>query len=186
MHTDRFVVFDVETPNAANDRMSAVGITVVEDGGIVRQWDTLVNPECRFDAFNIRLTGITPAAAAEAPSFPDLWPIIEPVMSTGILAAHNAAFDMRVLGQCLRAYRISWRPWADYVCTCQMGRSCYPRLQNHKLNTLCDYLGIPLDHHRAGSDSTACAQLLLDYLRQGADLQRFLRRYDFSRLCTLR
>ena len=30
----RFVAFDVETPNRENRRMSAIGITVIEDGEI--------------------------------------------------------------------------------------------------------------------------------------------------------
>ncbi len=30
----RFVAFDVETPNRWNDRMSAIGITVIEDGEV--------------------------------------------------------------------------------------------------------------------------------------------------------
>ena len=28
----RYIAFDVETPNFANDRMSAIGLTEVEDG----------------------------------------------------------------------------------------------------------------------------------------------------------
>lgn len=56
----RYIVFDVETPNARNDRISAIGITVVEDRAITDSYYTLVNPETAFDPFNIRLTGITP------------------------------------------------------------------------------------------------------------------------------
>ena len=56
----RYIAFDVETPNYANDRMSAIGVTVVENGEIVGTYDTLVNPETYFDSFNVRLTGITP------------------------------------------------------------------------------------------------------------------------------
>ena len=56
----RFVAFDVETPNAANDRMSAIGAAVVEDGEVVSTFSSLVDPEAHFDLFNIRLTGITP------------------------------------------------------------------------------------------------------------------------------
>ncbi len=33
----RYIVFDVETPNRYNNRMSAIGISVVEDGHIVDQ-----------------------------------------------------------------------------------------------------------------------------------------------------
>ena len=32
MMNGRYVVFDVETPNRYNNRMSAIGISVVEDG----------------------------------------------------------------------------------------------------------------------------------------------------------
>ena len=31
----RYIVFDVETPNCNNDRMSAIGITIVEEGKII-------------------------------------------------------------------------------------------------------------------------------------------------------
>ena len=133
----RFIAFDVETPNSANDRMSAIGVTVMENGMIVDELDTLVNPETWFHPFNVQLTGITPVMAEEAPTFPELWPILCPIFDSGILAAHNAPFDMSVLGKCLRAYGIDWKPAAEYVCTCQMGRRCFPELSNHKLNTLC-------------------------------------------------
>lgn len=183
--TDRYIAFDVETPNAANDRMSAIGITVVENGRIVDAYDTLVNPECHFDTFNVELTGITPQKAAGAPTFDELWPAMEELFQSGLLIAHNAPFDMSVLSKCLRAYGIQWKARVDYACTCQMGRRCYPYLQNHRLNTLCDYLGITLDHHQAGSDSYACAALLCDYLSQGMDVEAFRRTYDMIRSKTV-
>lgn len=182
----RYIAFDVETPNFANDRMSAIGITVAEDGAIVDEFSTLVNPECRFDSFNIQLTGITPKMAAEAPSFPALWPTIEPLLSSGLLIAHNAPFDMGVLSKCLRDYGIRWQSSASYACTCQMGRCCYPSLPNHKLNTLCAYLGIALNHHQAGSDSRACAELLIHYMEQGLDVSKFYRSYDLIHARTIR
>ena len=45
---NRYIAFDVETPNSANDRMSAIGAAVVEDGRIVETFSTLVNPETAF------------------------------------------------------------------------------------------------------------------------------------------
>ena len=32
---NRYIVFDVETPNRGNSRMSAIGISVIENGCIV-------------------------------------------------------------------------------------------------------------------------------------------------------
>ena len=175
--TDRFVVFDVETPNFKNDRMSAIGVTVVEDGHIVWDFDTLINPEARFDRFNIALTGITPAAAAEAPTFPEVWRELRPIFDGGVLIAHNAPFDMGVLAKCLGHYGIFWRHSAPYACTCQMARRCYPFLPNKKLVTLCDYLDIALDHHRAGSDAHAAAMILIDELSHGMSIGEFKREY---------
>lgn len=183
---ERYIAFDVETPNAANNRMSAIGIAVVENGVVIDELSTLVNPETWFNSFNIQLTGITPDMAAQAPVFPELWPVIGPVLDSGLLIAHNAPFDMSVLAKCLRAYCIDWRPTVEYACTCQMGRRCYPELPNHKLNTLCTYRDIALDHHQAGSDSRACAELLLDYLGRGMDITPFRREYDLVHVRTLR
>lgn len=182
----RYIAFDVETPNGANNRMSAIGVTVVEDGRIVQEIATLVNPETYFHRFNIQLTGITPEAAEKAPAFYELWPTLEPIFSSGLLVAHNATFDMGVLAKCLAVYGIEWKDSADYACTVQMGRKCFPELPNHKLNTLCDYLGIPLEHHQAGSDSRACASLLMRYQERGLEVERFRRQYDLSRRRALR
>ena len=33
-----YIVFDVETPNRANDRMSAIGITAIKDNKIVANY----------------------------------------------------------------------------------------------------------------------------------------------------
>ena len=184
--TGRFVAFDVETPNSRSDRMSALGIAVVENGVVMEEFSTLMDPETYFDPFNIRLTGITPEMAARAPTFGRLWPTLEGYFSDSVLLAHNAPFDMRVLAMCLRAYGICWRDTADYACTVRMGRRCYPELPNHRLDTLCAFRGISLDHHKAGSDSRACAELFIDYLEHGLDPARFVRTYDLSRMRTMR
>lgn len=182
----RYIAFDVETPNRRNDRMSAIGITVVEGGRVAEEYDFLVNPEEPFDPFNIWLTGITLERTAAQPNFAALWTRIGPILDSGLLVAHNAPFDMGVLARCLAAYGIRWRPYACYLCTCAMGRRCYPGLDNHRLDTLCDRVGIELNHHRAGSDSRACALLLLDYLERGLAVRPFLRRYDLARGRTAR
>ena len=175
----RYIAFDVETPNRYNNRMSAIGISVVENGAITEEFFSYVNPEATFDSFNTRLTGIDERTVANAPTFPKLWARIEPLMSSGILAAHNAVFDMGVLKKCLRDYGIAWKSAAKYCCTVQMGRRLVPGI-SHSLNILCDYYGIPLDHHQADSDSHACAELLLRYFASGAQERDSIRTYRFA------
>ncbi len=174
----RFIAFDVETPNRLNHRMSAIGISVLEDGAVTESFRSLVDPETDFDYFNTILTGIDEDKVRGAPTFPELWPRLEPLLSSGLLVAHNASFDMGVLKRCLQHYEIDWKRQAEYLCTVQMGRALLPGM-SHKLDALCACYGIPLEHHRADSDSRACAEILLRYLRSGADVRPFLRRYTF-------
>lgn len=180
---ERYIAFDVETPNSRNNRLSSIGIAVVEEGEIVESFYSLVDPECHFDYFNVALTGISPETVKGKPTFPELWEKIEPIMSSGMLVAHNAPFDMSVLAKCLRDYGISWRPRADYCCTCQMAKRLMPGVPNHKLNTLCDELMISLNHHDAGSDARACAEILL-WLKAKGDIKKYARQYDMVNVCT--
>ena len=174
-----YVAFDVETPNRENNRMSAIGISLIENGEITKEFYSLVNPETGFDYFNTRLTGIDEDLVSDSPNFKELWGEIEGLMSSGILVAHNAVFDMGVLKKCLEAYEIEWKPYVHYLCTVQVGRRHLPDMP-HKLNDMCDYYGIELEHHHAGSDSHACAEILLNYAKDGADVNKFIRTYKLT------
>lgn len=91
---ERYIAIDVETPNAANDRISAIGICTVEDGAIQSRFYTLVDPETYFAPFNVQLTGITPAMVQGQPTFSELWPFIRPMLESGVPVAHFATFDL--------------------------------------------------------------------------------------------
>jgi len=172
----RYIVFDVETPNRANNRMSAIGITIIENGIIADSFFSLVDPEVYFDRFNTQLTGISADTVQGAPNFAELWEQIKSVMESGILVAHNAVFDMSVLKKCLHDYSIEWKNTAKYICTVQAGKKLLPGM-SHSLNVMCDHYGISLDHHKADSDSRACAEILLRYMESGADVNSFIRTY---------
>ena len=172
----RYVIFDVETPNAKNDRMSSIGIAVVENGEIVEEFYTLVNPETYFNAFNVTLTGISERSVRNAPTFPEIFDKIKPIFESGLLVAHNAPFDMSVFSKCLRDYGIVWKPAVNYLCTCKIAKSLNLNLPNSKLNTLCDYFGIELDHNNALSDARAAANLIIEYERLGVNVDSFIKK----------
>ena len=175
-----YVVFDVETPNRANSRMSAIGITLIQEGNIADEYYSLVDPQTHFDYFNTQLTGISSETVKGAPNFGELWEKIEPMMNSGILVAHNAVFDLSVLKRCLNGYGITWKKNAKYICTVQAGRRLLPGV-SHKLNVMCEYYGIALDHHHAASDSRACAEILLRYINDGADIRQHIRTYSLHK-----
>lgn len=183
---NRYIVFDVETPNSKNDRMSSIGITVVEALKIKEEYNYLINPEEPFDDFNIELTGISPDMVKDKATFGELWNTVSPVLTSGILIAHNAPFDMGVLAKCLEAYNINCGRIANYACTCMIARRFFPSLPNCRLNTISDYLNIKLDHHNALSDSHACAEILIHYLKNGVNIKNFMKQYDLKTKCNLK
>ena len=61
---------------------------------------------------------------------------------------------MGVLRKCLESYEIEWKPYVRGICTVVMGRSLLPGI-SHKLNDMCDYYGICLNHHPVDLGSLA-------------------------------
>ncbi len=84
-----------------------------------------------------------------------------------------------MLKKCLRGYGIEWRPQVKGLCTVRMGRRLLPGI-SHRLGDMCEYYGIDLNHHRADSDSLACAAILIRYMEAGADPGRYVRYYTME------
>ena len=175
----RFVAFDVETPNTFHSRICAVGLTVVENGKVLDTVSFLVNPETDFSWANTRIHGISEYDVLYAPTFPELWRELGPLLRSGVVAAHNAAFDMRVLRETLNSYEI-YEPPLSGVCTLRLSRKFLPGSPNYRLDTLCGRYGIPLRHHDAGSDSAACAELLALIEGSGANLSSYIKNYPMQ------
>lgn len=174
----RYIVFDVETPNFKNDRMSALGICIVENMRITDNFYALVNPETYFNRFNIELTGITPEMVARKRSFGELWDAgLADIMCSGVLVAHNAQFDMSVLSKCLDHYGKSGISSLRFACTVKLSRAALPELPNHKLDTVSKFLNIQLDHHHAGSDARAAAEILIYCMKNGCNMTSFIQQY---------
>jgi DNA polymerase-3 subunit epsilon len=48
---------------------------------------------------------------------------------------------------------------SNYLSTIDLAKDKLPHLDNFKLNTVCKYLDIKLDHHEAMSDANACCEI---------------------------
>lgn len=176
--THSFVAFDIEMPSQRKPRISAIGITAVENGEITEKAYYLVNPETDFDPYVVDLIGITPEMVESEPTFPEIWEKIKDIMSKGILVAHGAPGDMKTLCGCLKSYGIQWKEKAQYICTCRVGLEKYPEYEHHSLDYMCEQIGFPLIHHYALSDSEGCARLILDYIAKGVDLDSYIQEFD--------
>lgn len=167
----KLTFIDVETPNCHNNRVSSVGVVCTDmDGKELYSQHYLVNPEQKFDALNIELTGISRSDVADAPTFDRVWfKGLADAFDDCIVIAHNASFDLNVLNKCFLAYGIK-RPEVDYICTYQLAKQLNIRTANYRLPTLCDHFKIVLPaHHHALHDAYACKDIFFNMLNAFLD-----------------
>lgn len=156
-----FVAIDFETANRAGTSACSVGLAIVRQGKIVDTYETLIRPEpFYFLPEFIDIHGIRPEQVEHEGDFSVVWPELYKRIAGQCLVAHNAPFDRGVLNACLAFYGIKFHA-PQFACTVRLARHGLPQLPNHKLDTLCRHLNIELDHHKAGSDSVACAKIAL-------------------------
>lgn len=160
-----FAAIDFETANYERDSACAVGIAIARDGRIEQQITRRIRPPGSWFAFT-HIHGITWEDVAQEPDFAQVWSDIAPLLEgVRFFAAHNAPFDEGVLRACCGSYAIDM-PATPFVCTVKLARSrwsIYPT----RLPDVCARLDIPLRHHDAGSDSHACARIVLAAQAEG-------------------
>ena len=158
---NRYVVVDLEaTSTGSKAKIIQVGIVVIEDGEIVEQYATDVNPHEHLDSHIKELTGLTDERLAKAPEFSQVAEKIFELVKDGIFVAHNVQFDANLLAEFLffEGYELR-TPRIDTV---ELAQVFYPRLEKYNLGILCQELGIHLEQaHSALSDAQATAELFL-------------------------
>ena len=160
---DEFVAIDVETATSEQNSICQIGLTIVENGEIKETLTWLVRPpKNEYSKENIAIHGITPEMTEKAPGFTKLYSILFQYLNNKPLAAHYAYFDSRCLNSAISRTRKEKLTTPYYIDSCIAARRAYPSLENHKLPTVCNHLGISINsHHEAGADSLACAEILL-------------------------
>ena len=159
---DTWVAIDFETATREPTSACALGLAIVSDGRIERTESWLIQPPFNeYEYRNTLIHGLSSRDTEAAPDFGEVWWELAPLLSRGPLLAHNAAFDIRVLRALIASHELV-TPSYEYVCTVSLARKAFPRLINHKLDTVCDHCEIALVHHDACSDAAACGNVALE------------------------
>ena len=133
-----------------------------------------------MQAENLAIHGITDEMVKDAPTFPEIWPKLQKYLEGSVLVAHSAlSADLFFLKSTMGPVRAVVRRGAVISAPAGRPRRCLPEMENHRLDTLCEHFGIPLDHHNALSDAKGCREL---YYRRAAlgDVGRFEGRYKLE------
>ncbi|OHD12534.1 MAG: hypothetical protein A2086_09635 [Spirochaetes bacterium GWD1_27_9] len=158
-----FTAIDFETANFESTSACQIGLVVIKDKKIIKEFSSYIKPVPNYfvSRFTNEIHGIDSKTVAKSPTFDKVWlEICQFIENSEFIVAHNASFDIKVLTSCLSYYNIEYK-LPPHFCTCKASRKKLPNVRNHKLSTLCDYFGVPLNHHEALSDARGAAMLAL-------------------------
>lgn len=134
-------------------------MTRIVDGRVEDSFYSLIRPPSSRILFG-EIHGLTWDMLKTALVFADLWPEIASfVADANAFLAHNAGFDRRVLHACCRVAGLQV-PSIPFFCTLKGARRALP-IPSKSLGAVCEHFGIALNHHHAGSDAHACAEVYL-------------------------
>lgn len=156
------VFVDIETNGGSGDRGRIIEVAVirVENGEVVDEYKSLVNPGGSIPFWIEQLTGIKNSDLVGAPYFEDIVEDLRRIMNNALFVAHNVRFDYSFFRSHFAAVGHIFKP--KLFCTLRMSRKLYAEHQGHSLEKIIQRHGITVaDRHRAYDDARA----MLDFVR---------------------
>lgn len=165
---DNYVVIDIENPNTKADSICSIAFIEVKNNEVVVKENLLINPEDRFDHINMRVNGITPNMVKDAITFPEFWDKYKTVFEDSIIIGHGVRYDLSVIFKSLERYNIPF-PNLKYICTQKLAKE-YLDVNEYKLDKICKFLNINLEHHHNSIDDAEACLEIFKYINDNYDL----------------
>ena len=160
-----YVVFDLETTGFSpeTNRIIEIGAVKVQNGKIVDNFSTFVNPQVPIPFRIEQLTSINDSMVIDAPVIADILPEFMKFCEGCVMVAHNADFDMSFIKKNCQRLDIDCKP--TIVDTVALARVLLPNLNRFKLDTVAKALGVSLEnHHRAVDDAGCTAEIFVKFI----------------------
>lgn len=163
---NNFLVLDIETTglSAYMHKITEISALKMQNGKLVDEFTTLINPQTRIPSFITRLTGIDNEMVKDAPKIKQIMPGFLEFLEEYTIVGHNATFDYKFLNH--NAITYVGKPIQNQVlCTCKLARRLMPELPSKKLSALCEHFKIRNEQaHRARGDALATSQILQNFI----------------------
>lgn len=157
----RFFALDVETANHRRESICQIGVAAVRPDNTIETWSTYVNPRTDDWVFT-GLHGIGAETVRGAPSFETVLEVLRGSLEGYTVYQHSHFDRSAIAAACERAgLSMPGWTWKDSV---QVARASWPELKGrggHGLASLKAYLGLSFEHHDAGEDARASAEVVL-------------------------
>ena len=170
--TDSYACIDLETTglNPKTDKIIEIGIVKVEENRIVKEWETLVNPDRKLEERIIELTGIRNEQLSSAPSIEEVLPQLLDIVGDSVLLGHSVLFDYSFVKKAAVNRRLSFERTG--IDTLKIARKYLADLESRSLPCLCRYYDISHSAHRALHDAKATVELYRKLAEQFYDREK--------------
>lgn len=159
-----FVDLETTGTSASHGRIIEIGIIKVEGDKILREFETLVNPETRIDPFIEQMTGIRYEELENAPVFSSVKDEILEILGGCIFVAHNVRFDYGFIRTEFKREGISYT--SKHFDTVKLARLLYPGHARYNLDAIMERFNIQnVGRHRAFGD----AKVIWDFYKLSKD-----------------
>ena len=154
------IILDVETTGLDPQKekiLEFAGIKL-QNGEIIDEFETLINPEQHIRHSSIAIHGITEDMVQDAPTTAEIMPKIFEFIGNHPIVAHNAIFDYSFLNEThISLYQTPFEN--SYIDSQQMFKDICPDEKSHGLNTLMERFHIEPQgtKHRAMADAKGLA-----------------------------
>ena len=167
--TDSYVCIDLETTglNPKTDKIIEIGIVKVENNKVVKEWETLVNPDRKLEERIIGLTGIRDEQLSSAPGIEEALPRLFEIAENFVLLGHSVLFDYSFIKKAAVNQRMSFE--RNGIDTLRIARKYLADLESRSLPCLCWHYGIKHTAHRALHDAKATVELYRKLVEQFYD-----------------
>ncbi|MCL1865284.1 MAG: 3'-5' exonuclease [Spirochaetes bacterium] len=156
-----FIAIDFETATYSPDSAISIGLVKYHNYKPIGSYYSLIRPPKLYIRPDFTaIHGLVLTDVKDAPDFKYIWEHeVEEFIGTTILAAHNAAFDMRVLRSTLKYYDVPV-PAVSYFCSCKLSKKVWPVCRSHSLSNLAARLNIIYNAHNALADAETCGKII--------------------------
>ena len=153
-----YAIVDIEATGGsvgADERIIQFACVLLQNGEVIHNFETYVNPGRNIPRNIKQLTGISNKEVRRAPYFEEIAPIIVRLLENTVFVAHNVGFDFRFLNEQLQLHDFPTLniPAIDTV---ELTQIIYPTLDSFQLEDIAASLGYDLlDAHDALADAKA-------------------------------
>lgn len=168
----KFAITDIETTGSGikGNKITEICVMIVQNGKVVDEYSSLVNPSQAIPLYIESLTGISDEILDGAPQFSEIADEVDRITKDCVFVAHNVNFDYNIIKAEFSSLERDFK--RKRLCTIRLTKKLIPGLFSYSLGNICTSINIPhYDRHRAKGDCEATVDLFQRCLALDPDFE---------------